>query len=419
MEAVQIDAISAFTNGILDEEVYTYLPDGFKQPGKVLQLQRALYGLRRSPLIWLREFSHTLIKLGLQPIPEAQCLFTNRCIIVFFYVDNVVILYHKRHQAEFREFKQSLLQTYDFKDLGKLKWFLGIRILRDRNIQRLWLCQDSYIEKMAKSFNLLDSANQKTPLSTEETVLTPNTEQATAQEVHGYQTRIGSTTYATTITRPDAAKASNTLAGFMLNPTPAQIKAINRLIKYLYDTRYLAIEYSAQAQNDSIEPEFRCSTDAAFGDNPDTRRSTEGYLFKLFGGAIDWRSTKQKLVTKSSTEAELVALSHASTEIYWWRRFFTQIQLQLEDYEVECDNQQTIRLLTTPAIKLATKLKHIDIHHHWLRQEVQEQRLQLKWIPTNSMPADGFTKALPTQKHNIFLKQLGLVDIKHLVQTST
>jgi hypothetical protein len=195
------------------------------------------------------------------------------------------------------------------------------------------------------------------------------------------------------------------------------------LIKYLYDSRYLAIQYSGPAAKDSdaqsndSETEFRRSTDAAFADN-DNGKSTEGYLFKLFGGPIDWRSTKQKLVTKSSTEAELVALSHASTEIYWWRRFFTQIDLQLEDYQVECDNQQTIRLLTTPAIKLATKLKHIDVHHHWLRQEVQEERLQLKWIPTNSMPADGFTKALPIQKHNTFVQQLGLVDIQHLIQAS-
>jgi hypothetical protein len=412
LEIVQMDAITAFINSLLDEEVYTYLPDGFRIPGKVLRLKRALYGLRRSPLLWLQEFTSTLLELGLKPVPEAQCLFTNNRITVFFYVDDVVILYHKTHQKEFELFKQALLNAYRFKDLGELKWFLGIRVVRDRPAKRLWLCQDSYIEKIATSFNLTDAAQSKTPLLQEELFI--NTEEATAQEVHAYQSRIGSTTYATTITRPDAARASNKLAEFLRNPSPAHLKAANQLIKYLYDTRYLAIEYNA----DSIlnEPEFRCSTDAAFGDNVDNRKSTEGYIFKLFGGPIDWKSTKQKLVTRSSTEAELVALSHASTEIYWWRRFFTQIQLDLKEYQVECDNQQTIRLLTTPAIKLATKLKHIDIHHHWLRQEVQEQRLQLKWIPTNSMPADGFTKALPTQKHLAFIKQLGLVDIRHLIQ---
>ena len=135
-------------------------------------------------------------------------------------------------------------------------------------------------------------------------------------------------------------------------------------------------------------------------------------------GPIDWKSTKQKQVTRSSTEAELMALSHAATEIYWWRRLFTQIQLNIDEYKVECDNQQTIRLLTTPAIKLATKLKHLDIHQHWLRQEIQANRLNIQWISTLEMPADGLTKALDRQKHKTFIKQLGLVDITTLISAN-
>jgi hypothetical protein len=415
LNAVQMDAISAFTNGIQKEEVYTYLPDGFKVPGKLLLILRALYGLRTSPLIWLNEFSSTLTDLGLVQIPESQCLFTNGRIIVFFYVDDVVIVYHPNHQAEYQQFREALLSRYEFKELGDLKWFLGIRIIRDRTLNKLWLCQDSYIEKVARTFNLTDGPYFQTPMATEEFL--PNPRQATDQDIHGYQSRIGHTTYATTITRPDAARTSNKLAEFNLNPSETHITAANRLIRYLYDTRFLAIEYSKSGCTLQVTPDFRCSTDAAYADDIPTRKSTEGYIFKLFGGPIDWRSTKQKQVTRSSTEAELMALSHASTEIYWWKRFFNSIDLQLDQYQVECDNQQTIRLLTTPAIKLATKLKHIDIHQHWLRQEVQENRLHIEWIPTADMPADGLTKALPKQKHHIFLKQLGLVDIKHLIST--
>jgi hypothetical protein len=101
-----------------------------------------------------------------------------------------------------------------------------------------------------------------------------------------------------------------------------------------------------------------------------------------------------------------MALSHAATDLYWWRRFFESTTLILDQYPIQCDNQQTIRLLTKPAIKLATKLKHVDIHQH---QEVQEDRLNIEWIPTADMPADGLTKALPIQKHQTFIKQLGLI----------
>ena len=93
LEAVQIDAVNVFINSLLDKEVYTYLPDRFKTPGKLLRLRRALYRLRRSLLLWLQELISALRELGFQPIPEAQCLFTNGRIIVFFYVDDIVILY--------------------------------------------------------------------------------------------------------------------------------------------------------------------------------------------------------------------------------------------------------------------------------------------------------------------------------------
>lgn len=87
------------------------------------------------------------------------------------------------------------------------------------------------------------------------------------------------------------------------------------------------------------------------------------------------------------------------------------------DLHLQCDNQQTIRLLVQNTLRLVTKLRHVDIHHHWLRQEVQEGRLKIEWTPTAEMRADGLTKALPFQKHQKFVQDLGLVDIKHLLKS--
>lgn len=86
-------------------------------------------------------------------------------------------------------------------------------------------------------------------------------------------------------------------------------------------------------------------------------------MFKLFGGPVDWKSAKQKMVTKSTAEAELLALSHVCSKLYWWIRFFTEIELKLEeDYTVQCDNSQTVGLMIKETLKLVTKLKHVDIH---------------------------------------------------------
>ena len=71
-----------------------------------------------------------------------------------------------------------------------------------------------------------------------------------------------------------------------------------------------------------------------------------------------------------------------------------------------------IELLTKNTVKLVIKLHHVDIHRHWLRQEVQAGRLKINWVPTTQMPADGLTKALSHQKHENFLRLLGLVNIR-------
>jgi hypothetical protein len=174
---------------------------------------------------------------------------------------------------------------------------------------------------VAKTFHLDKESTIETPMATEE--LQPNQGQASSQEIYFYQRKIGSILYTTTICRPDAARATNRLSEYLLNPSQDHQNVANRIIQYLYKTKNLAIEYNGNRGEASPDircstdaPNFRASSDAAFADDVMTRKSTEGYIFKLFGRAIDWKSTKQKTVTRSSTEAELLALSHASTKLY-------------------------------------------------------------------------------------------------------
>jgi len=83
----------------------------------------------------------------------------------------------------------------------------------------------------------------------------------------------------------------------------------------------------------------------------------------LFEGLVDWKVTLQRLVTRSTTEAELLSLSTAAVEIIWWQRFFEAIGLNLErEFTLLCDNMQTVRLLRQDILKLDTKLRHIDIY---------------------------------------------------------
>ena len=156
------------------------------------------------------------------------------------------------------------------------------------------------------------------------------------------------------------------------------------------------------------------ASDASFADNTLDRKSSQGFAIKLFGGLIAWKANKQDTVTTSTTEAELLALSQVAKEAMYTMRLLTELKVELpiNKITIHCDNKQTIRLVTEETSQLQTKLRHVDIHNHWLRQEVQSGTIAVQYIASGEMLADGFTKALPTAKWSSFLQQLGMEDIK-------
>src|SRR5437667_11844969 len=132
----------------------------------------------------------------------------------------------------------------------------------------------------------------------------------------------------------------------------------------------------------------------------------------LFGGPIGWRANKQDTVTTLSMEAELLALSQTVKEAIFMSRLFKAMTLRLDEpLIINCDNTQTLRLLKEDSAKLNTKLRHVDIHQHWLRQEYAVRRVLFEWKPITEMIADGFTKALPRQKFQKYIKLVGSEDI--------
>ena len=92
--------------------------------------------------------------------------------------------------------------------------------------------------------------------------------------------------------------------------------------------------------------------------------------------------------------------------------------MELDDHhiEIQCDNVQTIRLVTEEITKLQTKLRHVDVHNHWLRQEVSRGRINVTYTKSQDMIADGLTKVLPTETFLSFQQQMGLVDIRDKIK---
>jgi hypothetical protein len=119
----------------------------------------------------------------------------------------------------------------------------------------------------------------------------------------------------------------------------------------------------------------------------------------------------------STTEAEYISAIEATKSLYWWQRVFTDIKLNPEeDLKIYYNNSTTVSLLSKQSIVNHTKLRHVDIHREWLRQEVQNQRVKISWVPTAEMPADGLTKSLPGPKHQEFIEMLNMRNIYSFIQ---
>ncbi|KAL2125978.1 hypothetical protein VTI74DRAFT_2034 [Chaetomium olivicolor] len=406
LELIQFDAVNAFVNAKIDDEVYMEMPGGYRKPGRVLKLQKALYGLRQSPLLWQKELQATLVSLGFKPVPHEPCMMMKDQCIVFYYVDDIVIAYRRQKQAAVDKLITGLQSKYRLTGGNELRWFLGIEVHRDRRKRLIWLAQTSYIEKITKLTR--SEAQPRTPMATVEQL--PFDGIASHSSTTLYQRKVGSALYAAVTTRPDIAFAVSRLARFNQNPGPEHHEAIDRVLRYLYTTRFLALQLGGG-------DDLRVASDASFADNSIDRKSSQGYAITLFGGLIAWRASKQDTVTTSTTEAELLALAQAAKEGLFAQRLLTEMDVQLDDslITIECDNTQTIRLVNAEVATLQTKLRHVDIHNHWLRQEAARGRINVEYVPSKQMVADGLTKPLTADNHHKFIAMLNLVPIQSLI----
>lgn len=342
----QIDFKNAFINAHMDEEVYTTCPPGYGKSGKVWKLRRALYGLRKSPKLWFNELVTFLQGLGFEYCPDEPCILVNNetHLILFLYVDDLLVIAHQEYLHQVNEFKTAVHRKYGIKDLGEAISFLNIRILRDIKAKKLWISQDGYIDKLKVKFGIDQSMRTATPLISSYRPQ-PFEGQATIQQITEMQEKVGSILYAAVVSRPDVSFAASQLSQFTLNPSPEHLRYANRVLAYLQTTQYYAIEFSGSIDK-AIEGEMgddevlQLSSDASFADDPETRKSTQGYLMKLFNGAIMWQSSRQKTVTTSTTEAELLSLSHTARETISLYRLFQQIEFSPEQQpRILCDNQ--------------------------------------------------------------------------------
>lgn len=317
LHACQLDVKTAFLNGKLDDEIYMEISDGLDvdndiKRSKVCKLENALYGLKISPKKWNLRFNEVIKKLGLENDLHEPCVYTWRkqgqMVILVIYVDDIIMA--SNNLEKLKEIKDHLNREFEMKDLGEPKSFLGMNIERFRDDNVMNINQSNYIESILEKFKMAESKPQSTLMVTrqannrskkqhlEERVRETETKKFPYREV------IGSLMYLANATRPDIAFATNYLARKQLEPTEEDWICVKRVLRYLRGTRDLGLKYTAESND------LEAYTDASFRDL-DNSASTGGYIIKLFGDTIAWRSHEHSYVTLSTCQAKYLAMSDA------------------------------------------------------------------------------------------------------------
>jgi hypothetical protein len=410
----QMDVKSAFLHGkIDDEEVYIeqppswqLFPDVFGSEECVLRLHKALYGLKQSPRLWQLTLKAALKRLGYLPLYADQSVYHSQTgLIIITYVDDFLLI--GPQGEEMRKLKRQLSKEFDMKDLGPCQYFLGVRIVRGSD--RITLCQDAYIRKSIEQLGMQDCRTVVTPLDPGATDwLVPYEGTAPKDQIKLYQSLVGRINYLATQTRCDISFTSSVLSRFLVNPAPAHVKAAKRVFQYLKGTVSYGITYGG-SQYSPEKLDIRVYSDSDYAGDRHTYRSTSGYVSFVAGGPASWQSKRQSVIAQSSTEAEYIAMSELAKESVWLRCLLRELEYRGKDLDpiALCgDNQGALSLAENPTFHRGSK--HIAVRYHFIRQEVEEGRLQLAYIPTDRMPADGLTKALKSPAHARFVRLLTL-----------
>ncbi|KAL1206309.1 Retrovirus-related Pol polyprotein from transposon TNT 1-94 [Cardamine amara subsp. amara] len=414
-ELWQMDVKNAFLQGELEEEVYMKPPPGLESSipqGKVFKLRKAIYGLKQSPRAWYHKLSFTLTAKGFRRSEADHTLFTSQSaqgiIVVLVYVDDLII--SGNDQAGIQETKLFLKSAFDIKDLGELKYFLGIEICRSP--EGLFLSQRKYSLDLLTETGKLGSKPAKTPLEDGYKVRRKGEKgqedplDRPFEDPAQYRRLVGKLIYLT-ITRPDLCFAVNQVSQHMKEPSVHHWNMVERILRYIKGSPGQGVW---MGKNDSTEIVGYCDADYA-GDTMD-RRSTTGYCTFIGGNLVTWKSKKQKVVSCSSAESEYRAMKKLTNELVWLKALLKDLGIEsTSPITMHCDNQAAIHIATNSVFHERTK--HIEVDCHKVREKIIEGVILPCYTRSEDQLADIFTKATSLKICNHIYNKLGLVDLTH------
>ncbi|KAA0035929.1 Cysteine-rich RLK (RECEPTOR-like protein kinase) 8 [Cucumis melo var. makuwa] len=344
----QLDVKNAFLNGDLVEEVYMSPRQDLK-PNLVSRFTTFVKSQGYSQ----GHSNHTLFTKASK---------TGKIAILIVYVDDIVLT--GDDQTEISQLKQRMGDEFEIKDLGNLKYFLGMEVARSK--EGISVSQRKY------TLDLLTETGKLIYLS------------------H---------------TRPDISFAVSVVSQFMQAPYEKHMEPVNRILRYLKNTPGKGLMFR-KTNRKTIE----AYTDSDWAGSVIDRKSTSGYCTFVWGNLVTWRSKKQSIVARSSAEAEYRAMSLGICEKIWLQKVLSDLHQECETpLKLFCDNKAAISIANNPVQHDRTK--HVEIDRHFIKERLESGSICIPYIPSSQQIADVLTKGLLKPHFDLCVSKLGLIDI--------
>ena len=304
------------------------------------------------------------------------------------------------HEKKIDLLKKLLSKEFEIKDLGNLKYFLGMEIARSK--KGIAVSQRKYVLDLLNETGMLGCKPAETPMDS--TVKLEESDGSPPVDKGRYQRLVGKLIYLSH-TRPDIGFSVSMVSQFMNNPTEKHMTAVTRILRYLKMTPGKGLFFQR-----TTKKEIEIFSYADWAGSVTNRRSTSGYCSFVWGNLVTWRSKKQSVVARSSAEAEFHAMAQGICEGIWLNRLLEELRVPLKHPIVlYCDNQAAISIAKNPVHHDRTK--HVEIDRHFIKEKIEEGFFKVSFTPTNSQIADILTKALARVNHEDLTEKLGMINI--------
>nr|GEV63950.1 retrovirus-related Pol polyprotein from transposon TNT 1-94 [Tanacetum cinerariifolium] len=400
----QLDVNNAFLHGDLNEEIYMKIPQGFSKEGetRVCRLRKSLYGLKQASRNWYHKFTTFLLSLNFKQSKADHSLFiyetTNTTVIALIYVDDVIITGNCPNKIQ--EVKKQLDKEFSIKDLGTLKYFLGIEVVKTKD--GLVLSQRKYTLDILNDCGKLGCKPSTFPI--EQGLKLDKGEHEATVDASQYRRLIGRLLYLQA-TRPDITYSVNVLSQFVADPRKSHLEAANRVLRYLKATPGQGILISR-----SGDLALKAYCDADWLGCSYTRRSRTGYFLLLGGTPISWKSKKQSVVSRSSEEAEYRAMASTVCEVLWVRWLLSELRIDTSSpTPLFCDNQAARHIANNPVFHERTK--HVEMDCYFVRERVDSKEIVPMHISSKLQIDDLLTKSLIAHQLQLLLGKISIINL--------